>query len=430
MRLGKTPQILYWLKKHPNIRPVVVVCPATAKWEWEAQAWEHIKIKGLVLEGRKGKLKKSFRQKISVAPLIIINYDILSSWVNYLKSKVKPRAVVLDECHYIKNRRAKRTRAARKLARKARYRFGLSGTPLVNRPAELFPSLNIIRPDLYPSFLLFAYRYCNPKSVMGKLQFKGAKNLGELHSILCSELMIRRLRKDVWKELPKKERKIVPLDIENKKEYRKAQTDLIAWMVANRLRGEAKKANRALALVKWGYLKRIAAELKLKSIVQWLEDFLEESDDKIIVYGIHKKILKPLHKKFKRISVIVDGSVKGRDRKKAIRRFQTKKKFRIFFGNIIAAGTAISLSKASAIAFVELDWTPGNHTQAEDRMIDFQSYNLPQGGYLDVVTTDGISSPKTLFSSSFNSAFSELSGSHLRPIRNIQAQQINNTLLL
>ena len=84
----------------------------------------------------------------------------------------------------------------------------LTGTPAINKPKELFPILNIVRPDIFTNFREFGARYCNPKQSKWKngIDYEGANNVPELHYILSKSVMIRRLKRDVLKELPKKRR--------------------------------------------------------------------------------------------------------------------------------------------------------------------------------------------------------------------------------
>lgn len=105
--LGKTIQVLAWCKKHPELRPIIVVCPAIVKWVWKSQAQKHVGIRSTILSGRKP-LKTGFH---SHHPLIIINYDILQYWGKYLR-KLKPKVILIDESHKIKNPSAGRTKAA------------------------------------------------------------------------------------------------------------------------------------------------------------------------------------------------------------------------------------------------------------------------------------------------------------------------------
>jgi len=361
MGLGKTIQCLYWLMKCPKKRPVVIVSPATLKWVWATQALQHMNLRTVVLESRTPP-KKGILNKCEI---LIINYEILQYWMDYIQ-KIKPSVFIIDESHYIKSRSAKRTKAVKQLAKTTKHVIALSGTPLVNRPSELFTTLNLIWPKEFPSFWTFAFRYCKASKRPWGWEFKGAAHLDELHNKLKSLGMIRRLKKDVLKELPEKTRQIIPLTISNKKEYNTAKNEFIKWL-SKKSTAKAKRAMKAEAVVKMGYLKRLAAELKMKAVFEWVDNFLEETDEKLILYGFHKSILKQLHDRYKKISVVIDGSTPSKKRELAITSFHNNKKIKIFIGQMIAAGTGITLTAASQLAFVEIDFVPGIMLQAEDR---------------------------------------------------------------
>jgi len=367
MGLGKTIQALVYVKRTPRVCPVLVICPASAKWVWADEARRHLKMKSLILSGTKPKLPAD------LPPIVIINYDILSrknknketvGWLETLLS-IKFRTLIIDECHFIKNTRAIRTKAVHKLGRKAKHVLALSGTPLTNRPAELFSVLKLLHPKVYTSFRKFAWKYCNPKWTPWGWDYSGSKNLKELHQELKDLCMIRRRKSQVLKELPDKNRMVIPVEIERKSEYQLAENDFFKWLMT---KTNVKKIPMAEKLVQLGCLKRLAAELKMRMVFDWIDTFLEETDEKLVIFAYHKKIIKTLVNKYKKISVIVDGSVSMDKRKKAIKTFQKKRKVRLFIGNIIAAGTAITLTAAHSAVFVELDFVPGNHIQAEDRI--------------------------------------------------------------
>jgi len=211
--------------------------------------------------------------------------------------------------------------------------------------------------------------------------YKGADNLKELHHKLNSLMMIRRLKKDVLNELPDKIRQVIPLQIENGEEYQEAQDNFIRWLTKKSV-SKAIRAKKAKQLTKMGYLKRLAAELKMKSILEWIDGFLEENDGKLVLYCIHRKIIKTIYEKYKIISVVVDGSVTGRKRRIAVQSFQRNKRIRIFIGNIRAAGVGITLTASSTLAFVELDWVPANMMQVEDRIHRIGQKNVAMIYYL------------------------------------------------
>ena len=362
MGLGKTIQVLYWLKKCPKKRPVVVVCPANVKWVWQAQAEQHINMRSLVLEGT----RPAKTGILHDCPLIIINYDILAYWVDYLR-KMNPAVVICDESHYIKNRSAKRTKAFRLLAKNRKHVICVSGTPLLSRPTELWTTLNLLWPEEFPTFMPFAFKYTKATLRHWGWTFGQGKNLEHLHRKLKRLGMIRRLKKDVLKELPAKTRLVVPLSIENPKEYTKAKRDFITWL-ETKDKNKAKRASRAVAMVRLGYLKRLAADLKMKATLTWVDDWLEENDGKLVLFGLHKNILQALHQRYSKISVLMYGKTPKNQRRKMVQAFQKNKKIRLFIGNIEAAGVGITLTAASTAAFVELDWRSGIHMQAEDRI--------------------------------------------------------------
>src|SRR5690349_239873 len=96
MGLGKSFMSLLWASENPEARPVIIVCPASLKWNWEREAVKHLNLRCDVLEGTKPKRGRFAKH----APMTIINYDILGPWLKYLL-KIKPQLVILDECHYL-----------------------------------------------------------------------------------------------------------------------------------------------------------------------------------------------------------------------------------------------------------------------------------------------------------------------------------------
>lgn len=360
MGLGKTLQSLLWMKKAKAI-PTIVICPASLKWNWQREALHHLGLQSDVLEGTKPKKKGINKPKLT-----ILNYDIIGPWIPYLKS-LKPKLIILDECHFCKSRKAQRTKNARDLCEGIPHVIALSGTPLTNRPAELWPTLNIIRPDIYPAFTPFALKHCKPRRTHWGWEFKGAENLDLLHNNLNRYMMIRRLKRDVLLDLPEKSRHVVVVPLENRREYDEAKRDLVAWIRKTKGAGKARRAARAERLVRMGYLKRLAATSKLPAVFQWIDDFLEETDDKLVMFGIHHAVLQPLHARYVN-SVLVDGKLAKRKRMNAVDQFQKDRKTRIFFGNVMAAGVGLNLTRAPTMAFAEIGWTPGEHEQAEDRL--------------------------------------------------------------
>lgn len=361
MGLGKTAIALSYLDRNSVRFPAVVICPASVKYHWEQEARRWIGICSNVLEGQKANV-------IPRSPLTIVNYDIARYWLPRLKT-IKPRTVIVDESQFIANPRAKRTKAVFSLCKGVPHVLALSGTPLVAKPIELFSTLQILRPKDFASRWTFAQKYCDPKLTRWGWKYDGATRTKELHELLTSTCMIRKRKQDVLDDLPDQLIEVVPMPMRNANEYHQARTDFILWM-ANRNPSSLKKAIRATALMKVGYLLRLAARLKLKSVVEWVNDFLRESDEKLVLFCNHHKMIEALVRRSEAGSVVIDGSVTGRDRTNAVRQFQQDRKCRLAVTNIQAAGVGMDgLQKVcSNLAFCELPWTPGAVGQAASRL--------------------------------------------------------------
>jgi SWI/SNF-related matrix-associated actin-dependent regulator 1 of chromatin subfamily A len=359
--LGKTVQAIAWLATQPDIKPVLVVCPATVKLVWENEIKKWVGEKSVVLSGRS-----------SVFPYtpprwLVINYDILADWEETLLA-MKPEAIIFDESAYIKSRKTKRTRSATRMARRIPRLICLSGTPVKNRPAEIWTSLNMIDPKAWPSFWRFAERYCDAKKTPWGWTATGATHIDELYGILISKYMLRREKKDVLKDLPDKIRSVVPLPLTNQPEYDIASENFIAWLKTVTSKEKVSAALRALAFVKLEKLKQLIIEGKLAGCLDWLSDCLE-TEEKVVVFTTHKATVAALMSHCEKFHPVkIDGGTSMADRGRAIDDFQNKPEVRVLIGNLQAAGTGITLTAARVCVFVELGWSPADHLQAEDRL--------------------------------------------------------------
>lgn len=137
--------------------------------------------------------------------------------VNRLKDTLFKRhqfkVVIADESHNIKSREAQRTQVIVPLLQSATRRILLSGTPALSRPAELWPQLEALDSQIFPSFRKFGIRYCAGQQIDGMWDFSGSSNLAELHAVLRDTIMIRRMKADVLTELPEKRRQLIYLDL-------------------------------------------------------------------------------------------------------------------------------------------------------------------------------------------------------------------------
>lgn len=179
--------------------------------------------------------------------------------------------------------------------------------------------------------------------------------------------MLRRLKSEVLTELPEKTRAFLPIELDNETEYCTAENNFIDFVAKTKGNAAAHRASNAVALAEIEGLKQLAVRGKLQACIAWVRDFLEV-DGKLVVFCTHRFVVDALMEEFKDVAVKVDGSVTGENRQKAVDAFQTNTNVRLFVGNVKAAGVGITLTAASNVAFIELPWTPGEVTQAEDRL--------------------------------------------------------------
>ena len=360
MGLGKTLQALYWLLKIPSRRPAVIVCPASMKYTWQAEAQLHFNLHTEVLEGCNPTTTEL------PGEIVILNYNILSYWLPVLL-KARPRAVIFDEVHFIKSPTAKRTKHSIQLADSADSVVGLSGTPLTNRPIELWTVLRAICPTLFPSREKYAWEYCAPRYTIWGWRFDGATNLPKLNRVLRENCMIRRLKKDVLQELPAKQSRYVCFRLKSYREYDEAQNNFIAWLQKQDPK-KAKRAQKAEAISKIGYLMRLCARLKLQWTEQWIRDFFEaHPGKKLVAFTMHTFVIDYLKERFSQRCVVIDGRVPSRERQDAVRQFRSHARKDLFLGNWQAAGVGITLVSAHNIAALDFPWTPGDLLQGGDR---------------------------------------------------------------
>lgn len=357
MGTGKTIQAIAGLVV-ANAFPAVVVCPAAVKLNWKKEIEKGV---GEICQVVDGKTVLDLSSKI-----YIINYDILSKKLKELKS-LKPAAVVLDESHYIKNSKSSRSKAAVALGRVCEYRICLSGTPIKNRPIEFARQFDFMgHLGRFGGYVEFGKKYCNGKSTRYGWDFKGSSNSDELNNELNSSFYLRREKKDVLKQLKSKSRHNVYFDIDNRAEYRAAESSIWDFMKEKNPDKPVSRDDRAEALVLISQLKQIAAVGKIAAAKQWVHDVID--NEKLVLFVYHREVLTSIRDEFK--CPVIFGGMSATAKQQSIDKFVNNPLCRLICINIKAGGTGIDglQHAASRCAFLELDWTPADHDQAEDRL--------------------------------------------------------------
>jgi superfamily II DNA or RNA helicase len=366
--LGKTVQALAALEAD-DAYPAVIVCPAGLKLNWrrETERW---------LPHRSLHVINGTAPAPMEAEITVLNYEIVHAHRTRLQLR-RPKALILDESHYVKNPRAKRTQAVRRLAEalpEGALRLALTGTPVMNHPDELIAQLRILdRLQEFGSGARFARR------------FQGAGAEERIHWHLRRSCFVRRLKADVLPQLPAKRQVVVPVAIDNQRDYKLAQDDVIAWLREQpldlgELEAKIAAALRAERLAQLNALKRLAARGKASAALAWIEDFLA-SDEPLVVFAAHREVQELLLERFPDALHIL-GRDSIQQREAAVDAFQDPDGPQLIVCATRVAGQGITLTRASNVAFLDLEWTPAVHDQAEDRCHRIGQHDAVTAWYL------------------------------------------------
>eukprot|EP01071_Lankesteria_metandrocarpae_P008198 Lankesteria_metandrocarpae@DN4900_c0_g1_i3.p1 len=380
MGLGKTLQALAIAAVYRSEWPVLVVCPSSIIFQWRDQSKRWL---GHLLNDPEREVFVVKNGKSAVpdsALIVLISYDLLSKNTSF---QTAYQVIICDESHYLKSSVSKRTLSIVPLLQQARRALLLSGTPALNRPSDLYQQLSALLPK-FTSYQDFSTRYCetkfNPWSK--KPDYTGGRHEDELFRFLTKTVMIRRLKKDVQKELPPKLRSLIPIEIStaDRKQIGEAMSALtdglqqnasmedVMRIAANSGGEESTEAPRDT--------RRLISELfvmtgkaKIKGCCEYIS-YLLQLDCKFLVFAHHKIVLDSLETQLikEKVEYIrIDGSVPAAKREIHIKQFQEKPSCRVAVLSITACGHGLNLTASGTVVFAELYWVPGQMLQAEDR---------------------------------------------------------------
>jgi SWI/SNF-related matrix-associated actin-dependent regulator 1 of chromatin subfamily A len=374
MGLGKTIQAIGVMNIH-RPRSVLVVCPAFLKvnWQREIREWSVHPVVITIVSSREP--PPIIEAPLSSTFVFIINYDILyyhRQWIDNINWSL----LIVDEAHYCKTPSSQRTIAvlggklrSRKRSVKhprlsqirAKQRVFLTGTPMLNRPSDLWPLVKSIDPKgLGLSFMSFMRRYCAMRRTPWGLDYSGASNLEELNQRLVP-FMLRRLKADVLNELPPKRRQVIVLPDEGSKELLNDEMQTFETYRTYLKEGQAKMGQ--VTFTELSKHRRLVALSKVPMVVTHLKECLTLGA--VVCFAHHIDVVKSIAAGFKD-RVVITGETSTDQRQRLIDRFQNGE-VNLIIGNISAMGVGINLTRSQHVVFAELDWTPAIMTQAEDR---------------------------------------------------------------
>ena len=407
--LGKTVEILAALES-ANAYPAVVCAPATAVLNWrdEVNRWlPHRRV--CALGGKVGKREQG--SSLENADIVVINYESFAKYADELAVRV-PRSLVADEAQYLKGYDSARTKAIKEFCRSVGVQriIAATGTPVVNRPSELLTLLTLL-PDMLAElggFQCFAARYCQATCHKSKWtswwDYSGAANLGELaNRIRETGRFVRRDKASVLPDLAAKRHEFEAVALCNQAEYTHAADDFSSWLKTQiKPYASPKKRqvveddddldsssgielfarfvgftaneiaqfdlDRSEAIRRMTALRRLVGRGKIPAAVQRIKGIVK--DEKLIVFAVHVEVQEALVAALTSDEgppLSITGDMPAKARHEAIACFQENPKAKVIVCSLKAAQTAITLTAATRVLMVEMDWTPSTLEQAEDR---------------------------------------------------------------
>jgi SWI/SNF-related matrix-associated actin-dependent regulator 1 of chromatin subfamily A len=359
MGLGKTVQAIGVFNAETNGQSIpkeysaLVICPKSLVLNWKRELSEW-------------RVRNSIKHSIKVC-----HYEALEK-NGFTQAGIKWDLVVVDEAHFIKNPKTKRTQAVMALTENCKRLVLLTGTPILNSPIDLWPLLKLVCPEGWPNFWQFAKRYCNARQVsfvsskgyQGKRwDISGASNLDELREKLYETCLIRRMKTDVMKQLPEKRRQIILLDnpgIEEQNIIPNIDVDNYTDTV-KRLRAQK---------VAFEEISRVRHEQAIAKVSEVLKHvtMVLQNVNKVIIFAHHRDVIEALSRHLVFLGMVcVTGETETEDRQHAVDCFNDDPNCHVFLGSIHAAGTGLNLTAAEMVIFAESDWSPSVMNQAEDR---------------------------------------------------------------
>lgn len=352
-------------------KKVLIVCPASLKINWDREIKNYTDRRVLIVEGRKWG---------STFDYYIINYDILKNYHTTEKSEdsddykllvnEKFDLAIVDEAHYVSNSTANRTRLLNDVLETIPRVWLLTGTPMTSRPINYFNLLKIVNSPLTLNWQSYVRRYCKGyQFTVGNRKVwntSGASNLDELRERTKS-YVLRRMKTDIL-NLP--EKIVTPVFVElTSKMYDEELEEF------TRISNDNKdKETLSVTLNRLMKIRQLIAYEKIQYTCEIIDKCLDQGK-KVIVFTNFTMSLDMLHEKYKKNSVILNGSMSKEKKQESVDRFQNEDKVKIFISNIIAGGVGITLTAGEVVIMNDLSFVPAHHSQAEDRAYRYGQQN-------------------------------------------------------
>lgn len=379
--LGKTAQAIA-IASRIRKAPILIICPASLRLNWldELLMWSTV-------ADAAGKIHVvATRDDRFQGPVCVTSYDQATRRIKEVEA-LRPQIVILDEAHLIRNTDSNRGKRISKLCRTAPHRLLLTGTPIINRPLELFELLRALNTPGLPHYVDFGKRYCAGRRVqvseawcpkerklkpIMRWDFSGQSNLDELNRRL-SKVMIRRRKEDVLKDLPEKQRVRIRVAFgeaeasESLEAMCSVALDAADGCVERALEGLLSSAAVGESDILTAY--RELGEQKLGAAVEWVRNNARP-DNPVVVFAHHRRIVSAIGDAAADAGLsvgMIHGGIGHGERHDTKERFQGGR-VEVLCCSITAANYGLTLTRARDMLAVELPWSAAVAEQMEGRL--------------------------------------------------------------
>ena len=389
--LGKTPTSIAYANER-EFQRILVIVPASVRLQWgeRIREWStiprcHVSVMLKVKDGIH-----------PTAHYQVISYDAARNpAIIRAISKYKWQLLICDEAHKMKNIDALTTRAIlgnsrgeyqhgtekmKAIAHYCQEHLALTGTLLLNRPSECYNLIRFFDHEAidFMSEEKFKERYnrqADMKTIEGKrFKLESTSLELELQNRLRVNVMARHEKKDVLKFMKPPRYAIVKCEADGAVRGALDAEGMLGLSI-----DEIQTTKDFEILGHIAEARRLMGVALAPQIVDYAIDFLEGSDEKLVIFGWHLDVLSIFEEQLSRFGTVrIDGSKSPRAREKAVDDFVNRPNVRVFIGNIQAAGTGLDglQQVCSRCYLAEPDWVPAQNEQAVSRLDRIGQENL------------------------------------------------------
>lgn len=347
MGLGKTLQSLSWVAARG--KKVLVVAPKNARRMWIKESVKFFPGYFKPIELKAEQLRAGKITSLDGYNLACVNYESVGKVVSLVLSAGFD-TIIIDESHRIKNPKAKTTQTLLALGNRFQHRILMSGTAIKNKKAELFNQLQLVAPELFPT-----------------VQSLRNTTIGDTWNTI-QKCYLARTKAVVAKDLPPKITSIVKMDIEGLPDWSGSEAAVREAMEDPTGQDMEALENAAFDIGEVARLQHAIALGKVEATVDFVNEILEGSDQKVIVFTINRTAAEQIAAALGPLAILHHGQMSDDKREAAKDRFEAAgSPERVFVTTIQSCREAVTLNAASAVVFNSLPWTAADVAQAEAR---------------------------------------------------------------